>query len=103
MDEAFRLLNRDQPAELEPHQLDRSLGSQRTEAVVAEEVSREDRAVAQKAVGERRVGGMAETERLDCRQAPIVALADAGEEEALQGPRAVWVREVRAGDQHGIG
>ena len=58
-----------QSTELEPHQLDAAGAAQRPEAVVGEEVAREDGAVVQEALGELRLGGVHERERLDRRAA----------------------------------
>ena len=91
-----------QAAELEPHQLDAAGAAQRVEAVVGEEVAREDRAVLQEALGELGLGGVHEAEGLDRGHAALVTGADAGQEEALQRPRARRVREVGAGHEDGV-
>src|SRR5258708_5508942 len=79
------------------HELDRAGAAQGGEAVVGEEVAGEDGAVAEEALGELRLRRVHEGEGLDRRHAPLVTGADAGQEEALQRPRARGVREVGAG------
>ncbi len=94
--------DRHDAAQLQAHQLDAPGRAQRAEAEVGQEVAGEHGAVAQEARGERLALVVAVGERLDGRDAGIAHLADAGQEQALQRPRAGGVEQERARDDDGV-
>ena len=99
---AATLLDRLEPAELEPGEPDPPGRAHDPEAEVAEEVGREHRPVHPEALVRRLALEVAVGEGLDRAGAAVAGLADRGEEERLQHPGRRRVDEVGAGDEHRV-
>ena len=78
---ASAFLDRLQPAELEPTELDATLRPHRHEAELLEEVAREHRAMDEKPLLDRLPLGIAVCERLERRGTAVARLADRREEQ----------------------
>src|SRR3954470_15909115 len=91
--------DRNQATELEPDELDRPDHPHRAKPEVRQEVAREDRLVHPEALVLRLALRVAVGERLERLRALVPSLADRGQEQCLQHPRARTVEEVRTGDE----
>ena len=94
--------DRDEPAELEPSELDPPRGPDGAEPEVGEEVAREDGAVDEEALVGRLALRIAVGERLERLGALVARLADRGEEERLLDPRRRARDDVDARDEHRV-
>jgi hypothetical protein len=96
------LASRHDRAQVQPHQLDSASGPAGVEAEVAQEVRREDRAVADEPLGEAGVGAVPVGVRLERRKAAVAALPDRSENQALERPGAAGLDQVGARDDRGV-
>src|SRR5207248_10737648 len=93
---ARALGDRDEPAELEPRQLDPALGAHRGEPEVVEEVAGEDRLVHPEALGRALALRVSVCECLQRPRVPVARLPDRRQEQRLEHPRLRRVGQVRA-------
>src|SRR5512132_353722 len=91
-----------QPAELEPRQLDASLGADGLEPEVGQEVAREDRAMDEETLVSGLALRVAMGECLERASLLVARVADRSQEERLHHPRARAVEQVRARDEQGV-